>query len=428
MKSVQAEILATGEELRTGALIDSNSAHIAQALQETGVQVTRHTCVGDDLSALVAVFGEIGQRADLAVVTGGLGPTVDDLTAEAAARAMGCELVLDGVALSHIEGFFRQRGRTLSPSNRKQAFFPKGSDRLDNPIGTAPGFSVVIGRCRFFFVPGVPAEMRKMLSEQVLPRVQGLFADALTALGTRTICTFGGTESGVGEMLAGLAEALPGVQLGLRAKFPEIQVKLYARGTDKEAVESLLNQGTEKTAQILGKWVFSTEGKPMEAVVGELLCARSQSLAVAESCTGGLIAHWLTQVPGSSHYFRFSGVTYSNATKASVLGVSPETLNRHGAVHEEVARQMAEGTRRVAGATYGIATSGIAGPEGGTAEKPVGTVCVGLATPKEAFGYRFYFPFPQRERNKSVFAMTALEVLRRHLLDLPPPQLGSKTR
>ncbi|MFH2219818.1 MAG: competence/damage-inducible protein A [Pseudomonadota bacterium] len=410
-----AEILVTGREILTGAVMDSNSAHIARALETVGLQVVRHSCVGDDLDRLVAVIKEIGNRAQICVVTGGLGPTSDDITAEAAAKAAGVELVLDQEALKAIEALFKARQRFMSPSNQKQAMLPKGSEHLDNPVGTAPGFYLNIGRCAFFFLPGVPLEMQRMLGDVVMPRIEELRGTDKTFTRVKDISTFGLTESATGERLSGFAAEFPDIALGFRALFPEIQVKLYGRGKDEINLGQRMERASEWVLKKLGRYVFSVDGNAMEAIIGRLLGQRRATLAVAESCTGGLISHWLTNVPGSSKYFLFAGVAYSNDAKIKILGVSSKTIERRGAIHEETVKEMAQGIRRIAGATYGLATSGIAGPEGGTAEKPVGTVCVGLAAEHFARGYRFHFPFGDRLMKKKIFAIAALDVLRREL-------------
>jgi len=412
------EILSTGDEIRSGALADTNAAYIAQKIEEAGLEVVRHNCVGDDMERIVAVFREIGERADIALVTGGLGPTTDDLTSEAAAKAVGAELVLDKIALSQIEAFFQKRKYIMSESNRKQAIFPKGSEILYNPVGTAPGFQLKIGKCIFFFMPGVPFEMKKMLSEQVLPRIAKIQGNNRRFYTVKTISVFGLSESLAESYVVEVNKKFPGIRLGLRAKFPEIQVKLYADGENEDALNKLVQDAFQWATERLGDKVFSLDNKPMEAVVGEILKKKNATLAVAESCTGGLISHWLTNVSGSSDYFLFSGVVYSNDAKIKVLGVSPETLDRYGAVHEETAKEMAEGVRRVTGSTYGLSTSGIAGPTGGTSDKPVGTLCIGIATPDGSKGRRFNFTFDSRMMNKKIFAMTALDMLRREMLNM----------
>ena len=417
-----AEIMATGEEIRSGAIIDSNSAYIAEKLEENGVAVRRHISVGDDLDLLIAVFKEIGSRADIAVVTGGLGPTSDDLTAEAAARASGAKLDLNVAALQSVENFFKARQRVMNPASRKQAFLPAGAECLQNPAGTAPGFRLKIGRCFFFFLPGVPGEMRRMLSDVALPQIIELIGDKRRFYRTKTLSTFGLTESKTFERLAGLGKAFPQISLGLRVKFPAVQVKLYANGTDDQKLNDDLTAAAGWVVEKMGHKVFSQQGDPMEKTIGDLLRKNQATLAVAESCTGGLIANLLTNISGSSDYFVFSGITYSNQAKIDILNVSKETIMAHGAVHEKTAMEMAQGARTVCGATYGLATSGIAGPTGGTTEKPVGTVCVGLAGPHGTAGHRFHFWFGSRTMNKQVFAVAALEVLRRELLGLDPPQ------
>jgi len=414
-----AEIIATGEEIRTGALADTNSAYIAQTLEGCGVEVTRLNGVGDNLHRLSALLKEVGGRADVCVLTGGLGPTVDDLSAEAAAEAAGVRLRLDQPALDSIEAFFRTRNRPMNPSIRKQAMLPEGADVLFNPVGTAPGFGLKVGRCLFFFLPGVPFEMKRMLAFQVVPRILALMGGRREHRLIKTLSCFGLTESLTGERLVGLGVEFPGVQLGLRAKFPEIQVKLYASGADEAGISQQIEKAAGWARRRLKDIVFSDSGEPMEAAVGGLLRQRKATLAVAESCTGGLISHLLTEVAGSSDYFLFSAVTYANQAKTAVLGVSADTLSRCGAVHEDTAREMAAGVRRVSGATHGIATTGIAGPTGGSAEKPVGTVCIGLACEERTLGFRFYYTYDRRSMNKQMFAMKALDILRRELLGLP---------
>ena len=415
---MQAEILATGDEIRSGALVDSNSAYIAEKLEQNGLEVVRHTCVGDDLTTLAATLTAIGGRVDVCVVTGGLGPTNDDRSAEAAALAAGVTLERNAEALANVERFFKAFNRPMTTSNRKQADLPAGAQVLFNPVGTAPGFAATIAGARFFFLPGVPYEMKRMLREQVIPLLLAMQGDGVKHSRVRTITTFGLPESLAGEKAAGVEAAFPGVQLGLRANFPQIQVKLYGRDADPDRLEQCLTEASRWIVKQLGNHVISENGESMQAVIGKLLLEQSATLALAESCTGGLLANWLTHVAGSSGYFLFSGVTYANQAKVDVLGVAPHTLATCGAVHEETARQMAEGARRLAGSTYGLATSGIAGPDGGTDEKPVGTLCIGFADPDRSFGKRLFFPFGKRLMNKKIFAMAALDVLRKELLGI----------
>jgi len=414
---MKVEILITGDEIRTGAAVDRNSAHIAMKLEEAGFSVRRHTCVGDNMEDLASSMKEIASRSDAAVVTGGLGPTTDDITAQAAAKSIGVELVMNLQALDGVERYFKARNRLMSDSNKKQAILPQGAEPIINPVGTAPGFMLKIGRCMFFFLPGVPFEMQKMLSDAVLPQLENIRGDNDEFNLTKTISTFGLTESVAAERVADLSRMFPEVTLGFRAKFPEIQIKLYGRGEKKEALHNIMGKAVESVLKKLGDHVFSVNENPMEAVVGRLLSGEKATLAVAESCTGGLISHMLTNVPGSSDYFLFSGITYSNESKIKVLGVSSEVLEQYGAVHEKTAKEMAEGVRRISDADFGLSTSGIAGPSGGTDDKPVGTVCIGLADRQSSSGFRFFYPLNSRSINKKIFAVKALDILRRHLIE-----------
>jgi nicotinamide-nucleotide amidase len=411
-----AEILATGDEIRTGALVDSNSAYIARKLEEVGVEVVRHSSVGDDPESLVSILQEIACRADVAVVSGGLGPTDDDLTAAAAARAAGVDLVLDPKALESLETFFKARQWVLSPTNKKQALLPAGANCIINPVGTAAGVHLKIERCEMFFLPGVPYEMRQMLTTEVIPRLMQLQGQTRGVRLVKTLSTFGLGESAAAEHLEGFGERFPHIKLGFRAKFPEIHVKFYGSGPNEDELRSQLTKAEDWVAQLLGNKILSNTGESMEQVVGKLLRARNETLAVAESCTGGLIADLITEVPGSSDYFKLSAVTYANSAKIKILGVASGTLDIHGAVSEETAGEMAQGVQRISGASYGLATSGIAGPGGGTDDKPVGTVCIGLATVDSVIRRRYHFTFDNRRLNKRIFAAAALELLRRELL------------
>jgi nicotinamide-nucleotide amidase len=273
-----------------------------------------------------------------------------------------------------------------------------------------------IDRCTFFFLPGVPREMQDMLADSVLPYLKRLRGNAQELTSVTHITTFGLTEAATGEQLTGFQQHFAGTRLGMRTVFPEIHLRLSAREENLSMLQRGMQDAVRWIQQQLGDKILSTEGKGMQEIVGDLLRHEKATIAVAESCTGGLIAHLLTNVSGSSDYFMLAGVTYSNAAKIRILGVSETTLRHNGAVHEETAREMAEGVRRVSGAAYGLATTGIAGPTGGTAKKPVGTVCIGLAGADGAFGKRFYFPFDNRAMNKRIFAITALDLLRRKLM------------
>lgn len=413
-----AEILSTGDEVLSGAVVDSNAAFIAEALESIGYTVSRHTCVGDDVDTIAGALREIAGRSDIALVTGGLGPTADDLTAEAAARAAGTTLAEMPQALAQVERFFQSKGLKMSPANRKQAVLPVGATVIENKEGSAPGFCITIETCRLYFLPGVPREMKPMLERHVLTDLQQRHRDRGTAHRVDVVTTFGLPESVVGEKLNGLVPADMHVRVGLRVLFPEIHIRLYGHGDRRDQVDEQIQQIKESIRQRFGKRVLSTDGAPLPEVLGHILLAREATLAVAESCTGGLMAKQLTDVPGSSGFFLLSAVTYANTAKMAVLDVTTDTLQTYGAVHEATAREMAEGARRVAGSDYALSTTGIAGPDGGTAEKPVGTVCIGLATPQGTTTFRYVFPFGDRDLNRRIFAAMAFDRLRLYLLGL----------
>ena len=407
-----AEILSTGDEVRTGAVADTNAAFIAQSLEGEGLEVTRHQCVGDDVATIAAVMQDISRRAAVAVVTGGLGPTADDVTAAGAARALGVALAPDAAAMAVVERYFARRGRPVTATNRKQGLLPGGAACLDNPLGSAPGFTFTLGACRFYCLPGVPVEMRTMLAETVLPDLRRRMGQGLAARRVRAITTFGIPESTVADRLAGFDAAFAGIRLGLRAHFPEIHVRLYFSEADPEDLGRREQQAVDWVCRRIAPFVVSDEGLSLAEVVGRLLTARAASLAVAESCTGGLISSWITDVAGSSDYFRLGAVTYANETKRAILGVSPETLARRGAVSRETVMEMAAGARRCADATYGLATSGIAGPGGGSAQKPVGSLCIGIATAEGVRAVAYRFGANPRRANKVAFAAAGLNLLR----------------
>jgi nicotinamide-nucleotide amidase len=414
--AMRTEILSTGDEVRSGAVVDTNAATIAEALESHGITVDRHTTIGDDVHQIAEMIEAMAARADIALITGGLGPTADDVTAEAAARAAGRPLVEMPQALAQVEGFFQSRGLAMSATNRKQALVPEGAVVLENPEGSAPGFRMSLGTCRLYFMPGVPREMKPMLMRHVLPELQRRTEAAGMVHRIAVVTTFGLPESVVGEKLQGLNLRDDNLRIGLRVRFPEIHVRIYGRGDRQETLNTSMETLVNAIRERLGKRVLSTEGKSMPEVLGAMLIARGATLALAESCTGGLMAKQLTDVPGSSNFFRLSAVTYANAAKTAVLGVAPATLQRWGAVHEATAREMAEGARRVAGSDFALSTTGIAGPEGGSDEKPVGTVCIGLAAPERTLTFRYVFPFGDRDLNRRIFAAMALDRLRQYVM------------
>jgi nicotinamide-nucleotide amidase len=411
--TVRAEILATGDEIRSGSVVDTNSAFIALGLEEAGIEVGRHCCVGDDINEMADALKEIAKRSDVAVVTGGLGPTEDDVTAGAVALAVGVELALSNEALESVNAFFKKRQRLYSPANRKQALLPIGSTCISNPVGTAPGFHIKLDGCAVFCLPGVPNEMRRMFSDDVLPMIQ---SDSGRIALKKQLTVFGITEAAVAEQLTGFETVFPQLRLGLCAVFPEIYVRVSIRSGYDGNADKIADNAAAWIQERLAHRILSNDGESMAAVVGNLLRGMGSTIGVAESCTGGLIASMLTDVSGSSDYFNFCAVTYTNQSKVDVLGVDSRTIDRCGAVHEDTAVEMAEKVRLKADADYGLATTGIAGPTGGSADKPVGTVCVGLSGPAGSQARRYHFRFDDRGLNKKIFAYTALNILRRRLL------------
>lgn len=413
-----AEILSTGDEVCSGAVVDSNAAFIADHLEWTGARVARHICVGDDLNEICSVISEMANRADIVVVTGGLGPTIDDLTSAAAAMAAGVPLIEDRKAKESIEAFFARFARHMTESDAKQAMLPQGARPIMNDAGTAPGFSIRISKCVFFFLPGVPREMKRLLVRSVIPQIKSECLPHFSGqvARQRIFSLFGLPEAEVNNRIRDLENAFNGVKLGMIARFPVIYVKLTGSGADEQAMNRIMEVAGNAVFERLDKWIFSENGETMEAVIGRLLRQSGQTLGVAESCTGGLIADRITDIAGSSNYFLFSAVTYANTAKTGVLGVDSGIIDTFGAVSEETVRAMASGVRRLCGADFGLAVSGIAGPDGGTEDKPVGTVCVGLATPTTTTSKKFWFPFARRPANKRIFSEVALDMLRQELL------------
>lgn len=416
-----AEILSTGEEVLAGRIMDTNSSHIAAQLELAGVRVTRHICVGDDLDAIAGALCEIKTRAELAVVTGGLGPTHDDCTAAAAALAGGRKLIESAQAVKWIQKWFQSHGLAMSPSNRKQAMLPEGADGLYNAAGTAPGFCMRMERCRFFFLPGVPHEMRRMLADEVMPEVRKDCLDRQRPTQRTLLSVIGLPESVLGEKLAEFEQRFSHLKLGICASFPTIDVHIEGQHEDAGRLEMEMQSARRWVLEKLGDAVFSVQGRELAAEIGALLVKRKQTLAVAESCTGGMIATMLTDTGGSSDYFLAGAVTYANAAKSDMLSVPAELVRLRGAVDIQVAEQMAAGIRKTGQSTWAIATTGVAGPTGGTPEKPVGTVCIGVAGPQFAIGHLLIFPDFGRHANRRMFAHAALDLLRRGLLDLPLP-------
>jgi nicotinamide-nucleotide amidase len=418
----KAVILSTGDELTSGLTVDTNSNFLADKLFEIGVDLVAVITVGDDAERIRWAFTSGLDQADLVIATGGLGPTADDLTTETLAATVGRGVYFDEESAEHIRALFRSIGRTMPENNLRQANFPQGAVILANPLGTAPGYRVEVewkGRKRFVVVmPGVPREMKPMLENTVLPWIRSLDESGLVYR-SRSFQTFGASESALDEMMAGAIRPEEG-RLSFRAAFPQISVRVTAHGRPGEVDEKLARLGERVRARI-GDYVFGEGAATMEAVVEELLRTRGWKLATAESVTGGLVAQRLTNVAGSSQVFVGALVAYTLEAKQAMLGVRHETLERHGAVSEETAKEMAAGARRVCAADVAVSVTGIAGPDGGTPETPIGTVYVGFAADGVSVARRYQL-WGTRDWIRLLASQIALDWVRRHALGRRPEE------
>jgi len=413
--SSHAFIISQGEEILTGQTIDTNSNYLANELTLLGLSVRGSITAGDRVDAIVQAFLLAEREANTVICTGGLGPTIDDLTAEAAVAAFGGELVLHPEALTQIQERYANRGRSMAACNEKQAWLPKGSTLLPNPLGTAPGFTLKTkSGSRVFCLPGVPHEMRRMWQEEV--RTSLLAGQTIIPPSRHLFCTMGSGESQLQETLMSVPEEFPGVILGFRASVPGVQVKLEAP-PDCESFDAAISTVRER----LGMDLFSEdESVTLAAQVGALLVQRGERLALAESCTGGWVGHLCVTEAGSSAWFEQGAITYSNEAKVTMLGVSTTTLEEHGAVSTEVALEMAKGVARAAEVAWGLAITGIAGPSGGSEKKPVGTIHIAVSGPSIERCRKLFLPTGSRTITRQYSAHIALDILRRQLIRLSP--------
>jgi nicotinamide-nucleotide amidase len=418
---MRIEFISTGDEVLSGQIVDTNAAWISQHFFDQGRSFTRRHTVADDLDSLIDIIIETSHRADVVIMNGGLGPTSDDLSAEAAAKAMAVPLVRSQAWFDHLVAKYAKSNRALSASNEKQAWLPQGSEVVDNAVGTACGFSFQFNRARFYFTPGVPSEFKHMISEQILPDIQQRFA-AVKVPTLIKIKTFGISEAVMNEQLQALN--LPdSITLGFRVDFPMVEVKLLSTNSADLALAR-----TRVMAEI-AEFVLFEGDTSLAEYLQNLMLDKKQTLSLAESCTGGMIASELIAVAGSSGYLDSSHVTYSNESKSRLVNVKETTLANHGAVSIEVAAEMAEGAMLNAGVDFGIAVSGIAGPGGGSDEKPVGTVAFALATKTCTYSQLLFIPRWGRQGIRTVALYIALDMLRRALLGLDlAAELGSVER
>jgi nicotinamide-nucleotide amidase len=414
---MRVELINTGSELLLGFTVDTHLNYIAQKLCDIGLRLNRQTTVGDDRAEMRAAIAEALQRSDVIIITGGLGPTSDDFTRDVVAELFDRKLVRDDAVAAHIAERMRKRGIKLPDSVYVQALVPEGAQVLPNANGTAPGLLLDCrGTARralvVFLLPGPPRELKPMFENHVLPLIQKRIG-AQAKPDCRVFKVGGLAESLVEEKVAPAVTDLSGIELGYCAKMGEVEVRVISN------LKSVADEAEQRIRGALGDHIFGMGEDRLEEVVVRKLIAARKTIAVAESCTGGLIANRITNVSGSSKAFLNGWVTYSNESKMQLLGVREETLKKYGAVSEEVAREMAEGARQKSGATYALSTTGIAGPTGGTPEKPVGLVYIGLATPTRTEVRRHVFLF-DRETFKFFASQTALDMLRRELLRTAP--------
>lgn len=412
----KACILAIGGEILDGRIHDTNANRFVLALQAIDIPVIRTAACSDNIKEICSALEFLSSAGSVILCSGGLGPTTDDLTREAVAEFTGDELVEDQQAMADLEQYFHRKQRPFDESNRKQALIPSRAEPIHNPIGSAPGFRVRFGaangRKNIICLPGVPRELTLMLSAGVVPFLESEFPNR-PPMKSAIIRLFGLPEARVGD-LAQAVELPPGVALSYRATFPEIQLRISG------AEAALLDGVRQQLEAAIGRdFVFSNSlDESLPAVVHALLLRSKQTLAVAESCTGGMLGAMLTQGAGASAFFNGGVISYSNSLKESLLSVAPETIEGFGAVSHETARAMARGVRKAASSDLAVSITGIAGPEGGSQEKPVGTFFVGFADRSGAASYRFFFN-GEREGVRRFAAASALDVIRRRALKLP---------
>jgi nicotinamide-nucleotide amidase len=381
MQAVNAEIIAIGDELLYGQIMDTNSHWISQELDAVGVRVVRKTTVGDNRTDILTAFEEASKRADLILITGGLGPTQDDLTKPLLAEYFGCEIVEVPEAVAAVSAYFTRRGREMTLLNTLQGHLPTCCTYVPNEVGTAPGMWFEQKGCYWMSMPGVPHEMKKLVKDFVLPKLSQVFE--LPVIYHKLIKTAGIGESWLADLIKDWENALPAhIRLAYLPSLGHVKLRLTAFGTNKEQLQQEVAAQIQVLLPQIEKYVYGYDEETLETALGKLLKYAGKTIALAESCSGGYVSHLITTVPGSSAYFQGAVVPYHNAFKEGILGVKLETLSSHGAVSEATVAEMAEGVRKLFNANYGLASSGIAGPDGGTSDKPVGTVWIACAGPE----------------------------------------------
>lgn len=382
MKQILAEILTIGDEILYGQITDTNSQWISSELDQLGIKVVRKTTVGDTEEAILGAFAEAEARADMVLITGGLGPTNDDLTMPMLAQYFDSEIVMNESVLTHVKHFFESRGRTFTELNKRQALVPKAAEVLHNELGTAPGTWYEKNGKVFVSMPGVPHEMKNLMKTLVLPKLASFFQTPV--IYHKLIKTVGIGESFLADKIKDWEESLPEhISLAYLPSVGQVKLRLTAIGDNREHLKKDVQDLINELMPLAGSYIYGYDNTTLEEAVGQLLKAKGKTIALAESCSGGYVQHKITTIAGSSEYFQGGVVPYHNNHKVNLLGVKPATLEAHGAVSEACVKEMAEGARKLFNADIGASSSGIAGPGGGSEEKPVGTVWIAFADGKE---------------------------------------------
>ena len=377
-KTIVAELLTIGDEILYGQIVDTNAQWMSVELSQAGIKVIRKTSVGDLEAEILTALAEAEKRADIVLITGGLGPTNDDLTKPCLAKYFNCELKINEEALAEVTAFFKQRGRELTEVNRQQAALPTCCEKITNSVGTAPGMWFHRHGKVFMSMPGVPHEMKRMMTDFVIPKLKQTFETPV--IHHKVIRTVGIGESFLAEKIAAWENALPPhIKLAYLPSLGEVKLRLTGIGTSAQTLQKETDELTTKLKELAGQYIYGYGDAPLEVAIGKALLERKLTLAIAESCTGGYLSHLVTSVPGSSAYFLGAIIPYDYEIKMRQLGVRPETLEQYGAVSEPTIREMASLVRAKFNTHIGVATSGIAGPGGATPEKPVGTVWIGYS-------------------------------------------------
>jgi len=411
---MNAAILTIGQEILIGQIVDTNSSWIATQLNSIGVEVHLMLSISDSGDIIIDNINQLVNKYDLVLATGGLGPTSDDITKPALCKFFNCNLTVHEPTLQHIKNLFSSRGLPITELNIKQAEVPECCEVLFNPLGTAPGMWFCINKSILVSMPGVPFEMKSIMENHVLPRISAI--DSSQTIIHRTIHTFGLPESFLAEKLSIWEKELPStISLAYLPSPTSIRLRLSSTGNNRIEIDNLIKKQIEKLKEIIPEQIFGFDDDTLPVVVGHLLRTMNAKLAVAESCTGGSISQMITTISGSSDYFCGGVVAYANEVKQSLLGVNYELISKHGAVSQQVVEAMEIGIRERLNSDYSIATSRIAGPSGGTPEKPVGTIWISVSSRKHVESKMFRFS-NDRERNIIRSSATAMNMLRLHLL------------